>query len=101
MPSFLLYTLGTHFNSIKVQLKLGYIHTQLGIRQFQFHKGTIKTKAVGRIVAQSNNFNSIKVQLKPRPTFEHDEHLIFQFHKGTIKTSRVGWMVAPCGISIP
>ena len=55
----------THFNSIKVRLKLNY-PKELAIRQ--------------------TNFNSIKVRLK-----HHNRSLtrymnLFQFHKGTIKT---------------
>ena len=33
-------------------------------REFQFHKGTIKTNKISDADYQSRNFNSIKVQLK-------------------------------------
>ena len=55
------------FNSIKVRLKLQTNQVVESVREFQFHKGTIKTihytTAVGMI-------------------------LLFQFHKGTIKTAK-------------
>ena len=66
----------THFNSIKVQLKLcppWFLNSRELV--FQFHKGTIKTsKSLQRFLSFLTNFNSIKVQLKQREiiTFEED-----------------------------
>ena len=53
-----------HFNSIKVRLKPP---RQVGAglhREFQFHKGTIKTVVEIRVRYIYKNFNSIKVRLK-------------------------------------
>ena len=35
----------TNFNSIKVRLKLPNLNEGVGLLQFQFHKGTIKTSS--------------------------------------------------------
>ena len=54
-----------NFNSIKVRLRRKVIATVFDMNQFQFHKGSIKTR--GLFIAD-------------KPT------LLFQFHKGSIKT---------------
>ena len=54
-----------YFNSIKVRLKQCKGILTSMIKQFQFHKGTIKTSSFS-------------------PTFNNA--IVFQFHKGTIKT---------------
>ena len=53
-----------HFNSIKVQLKLYMTVIAELEKQFQFHKGTIKTLPLSSVELYSRHFNSIKVQLK-------------------------------------
>ena len=54
-----------NFNSIKVQLKLFDKNASSNPYEFQFHKGTIKTKkALQNLRDLHENFNSIKVQLK-------------------------------------
>ena len=81
--------LATHFNSIKVRLKLRLITIVfLLVLIFQFHKGTIKTFGLfPRTVVVSRNFNSVKVRLKLNIQLgEIITAHIFQFHKGTIKT---------------
>ena len=82
----------TYFNSIKVRLKR-YIcrRNRTGHRQFQFHKGTIKTLSSVSSSRQFSNFNSIKVRLKPLLLQRDKPSTLFQFHKGTIKT--------PCSVA--
>ena len=53
------------FNSIKVRLKLNKYELLQARDQFQFHKGTIKTRVQQNQARRSSGF---------------------QFHKGTIKT---------------
>ena len=56
-------------------------------KEFQFHKGTIKTLPEMLTVGELERyFNSIKVQLKLNLTILVIDTPIFQFHKGTIKT---------------
>ena len=55
-------------------------------RQFQFHKGTIKTRKKSLIFATIPHFNSIKVRLKLINVLRSAATIGFQFHKGTIKT---------------
>ena len=57
-------------------------------RQFQFHKGTIKTEVFDMMTTGESHFNSIKVRLKHKvlSALSSIFHL-FQFHKGTIKTT--------------
>ena len=59
------YSYQKDFNSIKVRLKLATTSARTADRQFQFHKGTIKTV-------------QMLCSFRPRQPF--------QFHKGTIKT---------------
>ena len=54
--------------------------------RFQFHKGTIKTRAKRIRKQLVGYFNSIKVQLKLIKFIQFEAFLLFQFHKGTIKT---------------
>ena len=97
-----------NFNSIKVRLKLCCPCCSLNDKQFQFHKGTIKTKYEIIDPVALTNFNSIKVRLKLSTDPALTVHIInfnsikvrlklccpccslndkqFQFHKGTIKT---------------
>ena len=56
------------------------------IRQFQFHKGTIKTGQKVITTADNKDFNSIKVRLKLGGVCSSVCVPPFQFHKGTIKT---------------
>ena len=66
MSSLTILRLASHFNSIKVRLKLE-VGSQFSVTdaEFQFHKGTIKTI---------------------NPYFALGNIQRFQFHKGTIKT---------------
>ena len=58
-------------------------------RQFQFHKGTIKTGFSNSKSVSICYFNSIKVQLKHAADLDIPKDTIrFQFHKGTIKTRK-------------
>ena len=57
------------------------------IRQFQFHKGTIRTEIFRMRNRQLQEyFNSIKVRLEPIADKITDDYNEFQFHKGTIRT---------------
>ena len=57
------------------------------IRQFQFHKGTIRTEIFRMRNRQLQEyFNSIKVRLEHDGETYTSELEIFQFHKGTIRT---------------
>ena len=62
--------------------------TEVRVSAFQFHKGTIKTKAAKKSLCLSLDFNSIKVRLKHAETDNAKAAKLFQFHKGTIKTLR-------------
>ena len=101
-----------YFNSIKVRLEPDAPKFSLKVYQFQFHKGTIRTKISTQLSHSLINFNSIKVRLEPNfsamiwpplPNFNSIkvrlEHIIsqlkkplqpFQFHKGTIRTAASG-----------
>ena len=102
----------THFNSIKVRLERYSQNIPLyRLDIFQFHKGTIRTRATLRSDPQrsyfnsikvrleqpfktgeqviSFNFNSIKVRLERLSAFPYPVRQTFQFHKGTIRTC--GW----------
>ena len=79
-----------YFNSIKVRLKQNTARPALGLAEFQFHKGTIKTEGTCVLRHTYYHFNSIKVRLKPcHLVGEHLGPLKFQFHKGTIKTKEL------------
>ena len=112
------------FNSIKVRLKQNARFCYCGKLEFQFHKGTIKTRshptpqhrgdlfqfhkgtiktaAPLPLLPSLNYFNSIKVRLKlqQRPRTAGEGHG-FQFHKGTIKTNGVLIGGGGASISIP
>ena len=76
-----------NFNSIKVQLELIIFCFFCYSCQFQFHKGTIRTREAAYECAQMVNFNSIKVQLELIAlNSSGSPPLSFQFHKGTIRT---------------
>ena len=62
-------------------------HTFAIAPQFQFHKGTIKTKNEMFVVWAYDDFNSIKVRLKQLTQDSAMLDKLFQFHKGTIKTN--------------
>gem|GEM_PF-1363577 len=53
-----------NFNSIKVQLELGFDFQTVIDTRFQFHKGTIRTSRRSFLGMMLSNFNSIKVQLE-------------------------------------
>ena len=53
---------------------------------FQFHKGTIRTKAEAYHGEGSGDFNSIKVRLEQPNDKDENSIFIFQFHKGTSRT---------------
>ena len=55
-------------------------------KEFQFHKGTIKTVFAAIRFSIPSNFNSIKVRLKREYNLIVVTSVKFQFHKGTIKT---------------
>ena len=56
------------------------------LRQFQFHKGTIRTFIKKCEEDHISNFNSIKVQLEQFRMKSLPLSIPFQFHKGTIRT---------------
>ena len=60
--------------------------TEQTAQEFQFHKGTIKTKKLSNMQTLKNYFNSIKVRLKQSADGFAIHPSEFQFHKGTIKT---------------
>ena len=68
------------FNSIKVRLKHTLYQRQTDWTEFQFHKGTIKTK-----------YSDLCYATLPE----------FQFHKGTIKTPSFEVLKLYFAISIP
>ena len=76
------------FNSIKVRLRLRPAKESNLVREFQFHKGTIKTVLVAAEQLPVFGFNSIKVRLRQRSSPAAARATSFQFHKGTIKTLR-------------
>ena len=53
-----------HFNSIKVQLEHLSHRNLFTAKVFQFHKGTIRTFDVIKLILEFAHFNSIKVQLE-------------------------------------
>ena len=55
-------------------------------KQFQFHKGTIRTMNGGNAESAATYFNSIKVQLEHSKLTNTSAISLFQFHKGTIRT---------------
>ena len=93
-----------------VRLKDGSSFTELGIRQFQFHYGTIKSTLpeyfrrklysfqfhYGTIKRRGTSilpkriayFNSTMVRLKERLRKSLSEYSKFQFHYGTIKSKQ-------------
>ena len=76
-----------HFNSIKVRLELVTVDTTFINHQFQFHKGTIRTRHDALEDNQLAYFNSIKVRLERSLSIKMSGiSLKFQFHKGTIRT---------------
>ena len=61
------------------------------IRQFQFHKGTIRTEIFRMRNRQLQEyFNSIKVRLERGTNKVLVSDTGFQFHKGTIRTGHIG-----------
>ena len=76
-----------YFNSIKVQLKHRVDRKIVCYREFQFHKGTIKTPPTNHRGSGGHEFQfhkgTIKTTLISRARSAHN---LFQFHKGTIKT---------------
>ena len=59
------YQVDINFNSIKVQLKQTFSYSFVALKQFQFHKGTIKTRTLLLASIMLIYFTSIKVKLKP------------------------------------
>ena len=76
-----------NFNSIKVRLKHNVQAILPMSVRFQFHKGTIKTKAIRRKINGGYKFQFHKGTIK---TYLLGYYFlccyVFQFHKGTIKT---------------
>ena len=72
-----------HKGTIKTKTEEAYQQYQ---NVFQFHKGTIKTFLLLELTLLLLHFNSIKVQLKLIFVLFLKHLIIFQFHKGTIKT---------------
>ena len=62
-----------HFNSIKVRLELLFGTVEVGLHQFQFHKGAIRTFENLSNTELLSNFNSIKVRLELRALCPIDE----------------------------
>ena len=79
----------SRFNSILVRLKGDAIHATLLHRfLFQFHTGSIKSKADMTKGVKEICFNSILVRLKGKiAKFFTMRQLKFQFHTGSIKRS--------------
>ena len=89
------------FNSIKVRLELIREYTIFFIRQFQFHKGAIRTWL--RLIACCAlfYFNSIKVRLEHSRKTTNILFSTFQFHKGAIRTKILIICYEHFPISIP
>ena len=93
-----------HFNSIKVRLERSGKGRRATTREFQFHKGTIRTiksrKGIDELV---ENFNSIKVRLEQPDEPYTDEKEIWDFNSIKVRLERV--LFAVCSrfpvISIP
>ena len=113
-----------NFNSIKVRLEQprGSIYSRLREFQFhkgairtvttvlfvtllslfQFHKGAIRTLPLSVLVLLLVHFNSIKVRLELFGTVHlYPQNTLFQFHKGAIRTYCCWFSVWSCFISIP
>ena len=112
-----------NFNSTMVRLKVRQPEEEIPGSRFQFHYGTIKSKAVPPYACFLYNFNSTMVRLKvlllistlpPILHFnstmvrlkEKEENLhlpycLFQFHYGTIKRDGNSGRVFHPRISIP
>ena len=76
------------FNSIKVRLeRFPLDRDAVGLKLFQFHKGTIRTIVQSFFACSIIGFNSIKVRLEPLSPFLRKFIVGFQFHKGTIRTT--------------
>ena len=77
------------FNSIKVRLILPLMRPVKRYIKFQFHKGSINTKARCFYQFTSLSFNSIKVRLIPNnEDLKRMHQQLFQFHKGSINTPK-------------
>ena len=61
----------------------------MGINEFQFHKGTIRTTqaAEDAIIAKIFQFHKGTIRTIKLFLFYLRERHVFQFHKGTIRTS--------------
>ena len=70
-------------------------------QQFQFHKGTIRTRLPRYPLHLHPYFNSIKVQLEPSRAATERSTRLFQFHKGTIRTYTITFNSFISQISIP
>ncbi len=92
-----------HFNSIKVRLKLYFlILLKITYKQFQFHKGTIKTSNHPPSTEAREGFQFHKGTIKTMLRAGYIESIRpFQFHKGTIKTESKNLMDLLYRISIP
>ena len=82
-------TLFLNFNSIKVRLEPFWVFLPAFLATFQFHKGTIRTECLARLLQVFRHFNSIKVRLELIKLIAQILlELLFQFHKGTIRTTQ-------------
>ena len=64
-----------NFNSIKVRLEQGGTTTQRFLKEFQFHKGAIRTSKPPIIASLQQDFNSIKVRLERKYQVQGKEYL--------------------------
>ena len=100
-----------NFNSIKVRLEQAAAAPVFEAKQFQFHKGAIRTISASKEAKAAADhfnsikvrlelefftlcalfiihFNSIKVRLEPFLGYRSRLSFLFQFHKGAIRTHR-------------
>ena len=84
-----------------MRLEQGGTTTQRFLKEFQFHKGAIRTSKPPIIASLQQDFNSIKVRLELSGIAGAVSPIVFQFHKGAIRThipylERVGnWISIP------
>ena len=83
----MIITQTTNFNSIKVRLELTFIPDADTLKQFQFHKGTIRTDQETDAARQQHQFQFHKGTIRTLQTRQEIPSAEeFQFHKGTIRT---------------
>ena len=95
-PSYLMTTAdkNQYFNSIKVRLELFTEASSKGLREFQFHKGAIRTRFSRYNIEDFSHFNSIKVRLERR---EFLPSWAVRLHFNSIKVRLEPGGVGGCG----